>query len=366
MIRGLTTVKKLILLLLATVLGISIVLLMMRAQKAKDETPLPLSPKISVKIATAKSREVLQSSSFLAKLDSKISASIASKLSGQIKQLLVSESTPVKRGELLVVIDDSDIQSNIDGLKATLNSAKAQRAYTLKQLNRNKKLFKQKIISVDALDNTTVLNDTADAQVKEIKQKILGLENQLEYSSITAPFDGIIGSVFLRRGDLAVPGKPILSLNSLPQKMTFSFVPNVAEIKPGQTVLFNGKKLGEISLLYNDAQVGLWVAEVELNQRLNQPVGSNLTIQVVTHSGKGCSVKLQSLLHRENNQSVMVYENTHFNELAVKVLARDKQYALISPCPEYPVAEGSESKLSLLPTVGSNVLSREEHEQKLD
>ena len=350
--------KKIVLILVAAALAFGGVVLFKRAEQAKQATPMPQPPAWRVWTTKPQQREIRQTAAFLAKLEARNSASIASKLSGQISRLAVRESQAVKAGEELVLIDDSEIRASIDGLRASLNSARGQRDYSRKQLERNREMFKINGVSRDRLEASEAAWNTAAAQVRELEQKIRGLENQLNYSRIVAPFDGVVGSIFQREGDLAVPGKPILTINSLPQKLTFSFIPGAADIQPGQPVLVNGQPTGRLSKLYNDARAGLWVAEVALDERLQQPIGSYLSIDVVTRSGTGCAVPLRALLNRDDRQSVMRYDGERFVEQPVEVLAEDAEHALIEPCVEEPVAVAAESKLVLLPAAGSNVLIR--------
>ena len=350
--------KKIIFILIVAILAFGGVTLFNRAQQAKQATPMPQPPTWRVWTVEPKSREILQTSTFLAKLESKNSASLASKLSGQIIELSVTESQPVKQGDVLVRIDDSEIRASIDGLRATLSSARGQREYSKKQLERMQKLFKVNSVSRDNVDSAESTFNSAAALVRELQQKIRGLENQLNYTRITAPFDGVVGSIFQRAGDLAVPGKSILSVNSLPQKLTFSFIPGAAHIQVGQPVLIGGEVRDTLSTLYNDARGGLWVAEVALDERIEQPVGSYVNIGVVTRSGSGCSVPLRALLNRDLGHSVMRYDGERFVEQSVEVRAEDSDFALIAPCIDVPVAVAAESKLALLPMAGKNVLIR--------
>ena len=94
------------------------------------------------------------------------------------------------------------------------------------------------------------------------------------------------------------------------------------------------------------------MAEVALNERLERPSGSYLTIEVVTETANGCSVPISALLHRKEGTSIMFYQDDHFKEKAVVVLAQDKEFALINPPLSHPVAVAAEAKLSRLPTLG--------------
>ncbi|WP_456386890.1 efflux RND transporter periplasmic adaptor subunit [Desulfolithobacter sp.] len=354
--------KKIVLVLVLVALVAGGVKLVKKRKEAMVKTPLPAPVTYRVRTVHPESRTVEQADTFLAQLESRRSIGIASKLSGRISQLSVREKQAVHKGDLLVRLDDREIQASIAGLTATLGSARSQRDYAQKQLDRNRDLFEAGGLAREKLEASEVAWATAVATVEDLAQKIQGLENQLSYSRITAPFDAVVGTVFLHQGDLATPGRPILRLNSLPQKLTFSFVPGPDKVQAGQDVLSGGQKIGTVSLVYDDARNGLWVAEVALDRRLGQPAGSYLTIDVVTRRGSGCSVPVRALLHRPDGESVMLHEKGRFQERAVTVLARDARYALIEPCVEGAVAVASEAKLSLLPTSGVQVLAGETNE----
>ena len=354
--------KKIVLVLLLVVLVAGGVKLVKKRKEAVVKTPPPTPVTYRVRTVQPESRTVVQAETFLARLESRRSIEIASKLSGRIDRLPVRESQVVRKGDMLVQLDDMELQASLAGLKAALDAARSQRDYAGKQLDRNRDLYEAGGLAREKFEASEVAWRAAAATVKDLEQKIQGLENQLAYSRITAPFDGVVGTVLLHQGDLATPGRPILRLNSLPQKLTFSFVPGPDKVQVGQDVLSGGQKIGTVALVYDDARKGLWVAEVVLDTRLDRPAGSYLTIAVVTRRGSGCSVPVRALVHRPDGEKVMLFEKGQFRERAVTVLARDARYALIEPCTEGPVAVASEAKLSLLPTSGVQVLVGENNE----
>ena len=357
--------KKLILIIpLIIVLAAGIVLLKKRRQAVSDlPTAKPVS--YSVRIVSPQTRTVSTTRSFLAAMESTDSVDIASKLSARIVEVSVEESIPVKKDDLLIRLDDREIVATLQGIEAQLSAARKQRDYNRKLYKRNQALYEAGGLALEKLEASQVTLDNAVAMVKDLQGKIRGLENQLEYARIRAPFDGIVGTVFLRQGDLAAPGKPILRLNSLSQKLTFGFIPGADDVHPGQEVLLTeqGEISGRIVKIYDDAKNGLSVAEVAMSRRLDLPAGSYLNLSVITATASGCSVPIQALLHRPDSVSVMTYTDEHFSEKTVRVTAQDKKTAVIDPCVDSPVAVGSEAKLSLLPTYGQvNVISEVSNE----
>ncbi len=346
--------KKIVAVVLVAALVFGAVSLLKKRKNSIAETPTAKQTPYRVRTVVAQPRYIVETSTFLAKREMMSKAEISSKLSGRISEILVSESMPVKQGEPLVRIDDTEISTAIQGIKAQLRATRKQLKYSKSQYDRNRVLYDAGGLAREKLDASEVSYSAVTATVTDLEQKLKGLTNQLDYLHIKAPFDGIVGSILLHQGDLALPGKPILVLHSLSQKLTFSFVPGRAAIQPGQDVLLNNIRIGTVSTLYDNTVNGLTVAEVSLNKQIDRrPGGSFQTIAVVTKRASGCSVPVQALLHRTDSLTLMLYQNDKFNEQQVSVSARDKNFALITPCVTQPVAVGAEAKLSLLPTHGS-------------
>jgi RND family efflux transporter MFP subunit len=355
--------KKIILIILLIVLIAAGAVLLKNRKQSMTKAPLATPMTYTIRTVKPETRTVSQTSAFLAKLESANRAAISSKLSGRIKTLRVRESQKVELGELLVRIDDQEIRTAIKALQAQLLFAKKQHDYSNTQHQRNLALFKIGGLAQEKLEGSEIALSSTEATAEDLKQKISGLKNELDYLEIKAPFAGIIGTIFLRQGDLAAPGRPIISLNSRPQKLTFSFTPGPDEIFPGQEVRLNHEKIGEITNLYNEARNGLAVAEVALNERLERPSGSYLTIAVVTRTASGCAVPISALLHRKEGTSIMFYQDDHFKEKTVIILAQGREFALIDPPLSRPVAVAAEAKLSRLPALGKiRVLSGDKNE----
>ncbi len=349
--------KKLIFILLVAGLVASAGILLKKRMQEANNAPVPIPMAVSVKVFSPKESFLQQTKPFLAQLTSVNTAQIASRLSGLIMAVRVTENQPVKKGDLLVQIDDRETLSTIKSLEETLKSQEADLKYTNGLHARNQAIFKVGGLAWEKLESSAVASAGKQAAVEATRQKMAAQKIQLDYLNIRAPVDGIVAAVFLRTGNLATPGQPLLTLHSRNQKLTFSFVPDGPPISPGQAVFLGKEKIGKVLKRYSDAKNGLFVAEVALDQSLvqalDQPDDSFLSIDVVVFAGKGCTVPVNALLHQEEGRMVMVYENGRFNPFPVKVQGQNETLALIDPCPSSQVAVGPEAKLSLLPSYGS-------------
>ncbi len=355
--------KKIIPLVLVVALLAGGVVLLKKRKNAVAGVPVPIPITYTIRTVQPASRTITQTQNFLAKLEPIQRAEISTKLSGRIEMVLVKESQTVRKGDLLLQIDDQEIRASLSALQANLEASQTQNRYAQDQLTRNQAMFEVGGLPQERLDASAMARSAASAAVQGLEQQIQALKNQLGYSQITAPFEGTVGTIFLRAGNLALPGKPLLSLNVLPQKLTFRFAPDETGIQPGQAVLLQNERAGTVAKIYDDSQAGLSVAEVALDQRIEQPSGSYISIRVATQTATGCAVPIQSLIHRKQGTSLMLEKDGQFKEFSVSVLAQETEFAVVEPAVSQPVAVAAEAKLSLLPTArGIRVIEGDSNE----
>ena len=354
--------KKIIMIILVVVLALSGAMLLKKRKHAVAEEPVAPPVQHTVRGVMSETREVVQLMPVLARLESKNLGKISSKLTAQVVAVAVLETQEVEKGELLIRLDDRDIQAGYAAQKARLTAARSRLDYTRALYKRNQALFAAGGLSREKLQESEVVVAVAVADVRELEENIRSTKAQLDYAQIRAPFAGTVGSIAIRAGELVSPGRVILTLNSLDQKLTFTFAPS-ATIRQGQEVFRDTIPIGIISKVYTEARGGLWIAEIGLTQPISQPSGTNLTVGVEIGRETGCAVPVQSLLHRQDHVSVMEYEADHFHEKKVEVTVLGRDYALIQPCSTVPVAVAAESKLVVLPTYGQvNLITGENHE----
>jgi RND family efflux transporter MFP subunit len=128
----------------------------------------------------------------------KLHAVIEAKVSGKIEQMLVAPGQNVKAGELLVQLDASEVQAQLDQAAAVRQQAESD-------LKRATDLIQQKILSQSEYDSAQSKFRVADAAAAQA-QTLLG------YTKIVAPFAGVITRKDADVGDLAAPGKALLEM----------------------------------------------------------------------------------------------------------------------------------------------------------
>ena len=343
-------IKTILIVLAVVVIGIKGKGLLSDRKNEIANEALPLVESITAHIVKPSLSKLDNKERYLATVVSDQSIKLSTKLAGFIEKVYVLESDVVKKGQPLVKIDSIELRSNIDALKANLGAQRSDLALSRSIYERNKKLYRVGGLAKEKLDLSRVSLNAKNAGIENTIQKINQANHQLSYLQIKAPFDGVVDALILQEGDLAAAGKPILSLSNGEKKLIFSYAPKAdSQIEKGKKVLLDGEVIGEVKSIYTTSKNGLVTAEITLNSALSLPIGSSLSIDILTKSAEGCSVSQNSILHKSDGIYVLEYKDSSFSPLLVKEVISDGENIIITPCPKNPIAQESEVKLAKLP-----------------
>ncbi|NOQ29926.1 MAG: efflux RND transporter periplasmic adaptor subunit [Helicobacteraceae bacterium] len=351
--------KKYTLITIAVIIIVSGGLFLKSQKEIVDSLPVAKVYTYNVSTTKAKTKILSENRNFLAQLLASDSAMVASKFTALIKEIHVKESMLVKKGKLLISLDDSELRSKISSLKKLEQALNADASNAKTSLQRNSKLLEAGAISQEKYDNSNALYLNKLSALANSKNSTAQLYDQLTYLNIKAPFSGRIGTISADAGSLAIAGKPILSINSADQKLIFSYVETSQSILKGQKVFVDGKEIGVIGTLYDDAKNSLLVAEVKILKPINYRNKGFLNIDVQVSQMSGCSVPLNAILHKSDGTYIMTYKEDHFESLKVDILLQNSEEAILNVCPTYLIATASEAKLALLPTRGKLNITEE-------
>ena len=144
--------------------------------------------------------------------------SIRTEAQGKVVDVLFNEGTAVKKGDLLVRLDDAKIKTEIRSLEAKVNQTETRLKNREKSLERNRALVQQNLVSEERFDDMVTEIDEIKSQIIQTQAGLNRMKENLADTFIRAPFDGVTGprnfSVghYLRVGDAVVA---IVDLNVL-------------------------------------------------------------------------------------------------------------------------------------------------------
>lgn len=175
---------------------------------------------------------------------------IASKVPGYIVKVPVTQGQKVKKGDLLVQIDDRDYKSYLVAAQSEVQSLEARKRDTEKNYFRLKDLYKNSVVSTQQFDAATANYNEIRAKYDSAQARATQAQLNLEYSSIRAPSDGIVARTSAEEGQLAGIGTPLLGFVSSENRwVTANFKETeIGDVKVGKAVDIKVDAIGDIKL----------------------------------------------------------------------------------------------------------------------
>lgn len=136
---------------------------------------------------------------------------VASQTSGRIVGLNVDVNDYVKKGTVLLEISAVQQSASLDAAQAQLAGAIAQDREAQAQVKRYRQLFPKGAISQEAMDSAEARARSASAAVKSAKASVAQAKESLGYTSVSAPYDGVVTKRYVELGETVAPGTPLIS-----------------------------------------------------------------------------------------------------------------------------------------------------------
>ncbi len=125
---------------------------------------------------------------------------------GLVAELLFDEASRVKRGELLIRLDDRKAAARLALAEAVLDSTQAKRELAEQRLRRQRELLDEELVSAEDFDTAQAEELAAAASVREQQAAVALAQRELEDYYIRAPFSGLIGERLVDIGNYAERG----------------------------------------------------------------------------------------------------------------------------------------------------------------
>ncbi|MDD2716824.1 MAG: efflux RND transporter periplasmic adaptor subunit [Candidatus Wallbacteria bacterium] len=174
-------------------------------------------------------------------ITTRVKAELSPQVMGTIRELLVKPGDTVEAGQELVRISSEQMTAKLEDIKKARQQAESMKIQADQQLISARAALTQADANFKRIKELYAQNATAKAQLEDAETRFKqaqamassaeegvriaqsGIERAdksvqetgitLSYNTLTAPFSGVITRKYSEPGDLAVPGKPVLSLN---------------------------------------------------------------------------------------------------------------------------------------------------------
>jgi RND family efflux transporter MFP subunit len=139
-------------------------------------------------------------------------ATVAAQVQGRVLALPVKVGDRVKAGQLLARIDSRELQASMAGSVAAVAQAQAALVQAQQQASRTRELRNQGFVSAAALDDAQSRLDTAQAALQQAQAGRGQAALAEGFATVGAPFDGVVLATHAEVGDLATPGRALVTL----------------------------------------------------------------------------------------------------------------------------------------------------------
>ncbi len=137
---------------------------------------------------------------------------LAAQVPGAIVELRVKAGDMVKAGQVLARVDARAAEQSATASQAQVEAARAALNVATKDFERQKLLFQKRFISQAALDQAEAIYKAAESQVAAQAAQAGATRTQSDFFIVRAPYNGIVAEVSVVLGDMAMPGRSILTL----------------------------------------------------------------------------------------------------------------------------------------------------------
>jgi membrane fusion protein, multidrug efflux system len=167
-------------------------------------------------------------------------ADLRAEVAAVVTQVAKDNGEAVKRGELLMRLDDTSIRESLQSADAGARAASQAFEQAQRQVERLKTLQAQGMTSAQALDDAEGRRNSAQSELVAARGRVVSAQQQLRRTEVRAPFDGVVSERKASVGDTAAIGKELVKVID-PRSMRFEGLVSadrMGDVKVGQRVAF--------------------------------------------------------------------------------------------------------------------------------
>jgi len=199
--------------------------------------------------ASAEMREVELTYTADAVVEAVRQSTVSAQIAGRVVDVRFDVGDYVKQGDVIVRIDERAASQAVAASEAQLAEAQAALANARAQYERSRQLLAQKFISQAALDQNEAAYKAAQARVAALLAGAGQAQTERGFATIVAPYSGVVSARHVELGEMAVPGKPLMT----------GFDPStlraVADVPQAEVAAIEGERKARVEV----PSTGAWV-----------------------------------------------------------------------------------------------------------
>lgn len=222
-------------------IGIYCALALVLFNCGKKEAEPKAAPLLPYPVIQVSKQNVTTYETFPTSIEGEVNSEVRPKISGYIKEVLVTEGQAVKQGQLLFKLETQSLSQDAQAAKANVNAAQVE-------VDKLKPLVEKNIIS-------NVQLETANAKLLQAQSTYNSIGANIDYANVKSPVDGFVGSINFRKGALvsAQNTMPLTNVSSIDEVYAYfsmnekAFISFMADAK-GETAKEKLEQFPEVKL----------------------------------------------------------------------------------------------------------------------
>lgn len=208
-----------------------------KTPEAEKSAPMLLSPE---DLITVSSSAMAAGPSITGSIEPERRADLRAEVSAVVLAVLKENGDPVKRGDLLVRLDQTSIRDSLTAADASARAADQAYEQAERQYQRMATLKETGVVSTQQVEDVEIRRNSAQSERAAARTRVVTARQQLERTEVRAPFDGIVSDRKVSAGDTAAVGKELVKVID-PTSLRFEGLvsaDSIGEVKAGQHVWF--------------------------------------------------------------------------------------------------------------------------------
>lgn len=171
----------------------------------------PASASLPFGTATVQYHEVDQTYAADALIEAVQQSTVSAQISGRIVEINFDAGQLVRKGQVLVRIDEREVSQALAQSKAQVAQTQATLTHAKANYERTQQLFARQFVSQAALDKALSEYRAAQAQTAASIAGAGLAETTRGFATVTAPYSGVVAARHVELGEMATPGKPLMT-----------------------------------------------------------------------------------------------------------------------------------------------------------
>ena len=152
-------------------------------------------------------------------------STVSAQTAGRVEEIMVDVNDFVPQGAPIIRLRNIEQRAGLDQAQANLREAQARFLEAQAEHNRIRGVYEKQLVSRAQMDGATATFDAAKARLEAAQAGVAQAKESLGYTTINAPYGGIVLQRHVQLGETVQPGKPLMTGFSLDELRVVANIP---------------------------------------------------------------------------------------------------------------------------------------------